>query len=66
MMPYFLSHEFADILEASKKQLDKAREAGNKVLAGPAGQYKGQFLKDKLDAQNMSRRMAKSAAKKGS
>ena len=66
MMPFFLSHEFADILEASKKQLEKARDSLSKQNNGPSGQYKGSFLKDKLDAQNLSRKMAKSAAKKGS
>jgi len=66
MMPFFLSHEFADILEASKKQLEKARDSISKQNSGPSGQYKGSFLKDKLDAQNLSRKMAKSAAKKGS
>lgn len=51
IMPYFLSHQYKEVLEASQKQLAKLREQGDKkASSGPAGMYKSQFMRDKLEA----------------
>ena len=53
-MPYFLSHQYAEILHASEQQLKRLKEQSDKKAQshGGAGVYKSQFLKDKLEAQN--------------
>lgn len=52
IMPYFLTHQYQSVLEASQRQLEKLKEADKKANAGPAGLYKSSFLRDKFEAQN--------------
>lgn len=57
-MPYFLSYQYQAMLDKSASQLAKMRQGElKKSSGGPSSQYKSSFLKDKLEAQNLARKM---------